>query len=148
MAENATVEFHNKPEEILVFKFIESMENKLAAKDIYGYYVYFDAAFHMMLNYLPVEMKQALQAEYEEYQKKLYEIKTTKKNESTRDKEILELKEDFADKHKIFVYVALQHRGWQKPQIDGELDFKELTPEQAAILIRGNEPLEEKKVIL
>lgn len=146
MANNAQIEFHNKPEEILAFKFIEAMEDKLAAKDIYGYFTYFNAAFHMMLNYLPVETKQELQAEWDDYQEKYYEIKAKEKNESTRDKKIMELREDFADKHKMFVYTALQHRGWQKPQIDGELNLNELTPEQLAILVRSNEKLEEEKI--
>ena len=143
MPESIPAELHNKPEEILAFKFIESMENKRAAKDIFGYFVYFDAAFHMMLNYMPIELKIGLQADYNAFQEKYYETKETEKNETARNNKIKDLQEDFADKHKMFIYTALQHRGWQKPQIDGELNFADLSPQELAILVRSGESLVE-----
>ena len=144
MAETSIGESHNKPEEILCFKFIEWMETNLANKNIYAYFSYFDAAFHMMMNYLPMDVKLELQQEYDLFQEKYYALKENEKNDRTKEIKILELKEDFANKHKMFVYQALQNRGFQKPPIDGEINSKELTPQEMAILVRGPQNLVEK----
>ena len=63
----------------------------------------------------------------------------------TEKKEIDNLMLNFADTHNLYLYQSLQYRGWQKPEIDAELNWNDISVEEFEALTRAKKLLEGKE---
>lgn len=140
MAESE-IERTNWTEEQLVMQFIGKARMAKAEKNIFAYFTFFEGAFGMMLAYMPLDIRKECEADYMDFIVKRHEIQKSDKNEKTKTDAINDLMLNFADTHNLFVYQSLQYRGWQKPEIDAELDWKDITVDEFEALVRAKKLL-------
>jgi hypothetical protein len=135
----------NYTEEQLVLRFIFKAKEAKAMKDYHSYFTYFEGAFGMLLAYMPIDVQKDCEADYNDYIMRRYEILNSTLNEDAQKKKLNDLMLNFADTHTVFINKALQYRGWQKPEIEGELDWKDISPDDFAALVRAKKSLNSKE---
>lgn len=139
MADNPGSDRINWNEETLVFTYHKLMTDAIAEGNIERYYYYFISLFDMLLAYMPASDQQKCQRDKNNLTRLLYELETGEANENVRKTKKGKLLLDFADNHKLIISEALRRRGWQKPEIEAELNLDELPPDKLQMLVQSKE---------
>lgn len=124
--------------ETLVLQTIGNMSRARAKKEYDAYFDYFEDAFQMTMNYLPVDSQIDLENDVRSLYATLQKVEEEVKHEAERMKAIQKLKMLFANTHKFYIFKALARMGIQKPEIEGEVDFNEVDFDDFKNIIRTN----------
>jgi len=126
--------------EIILLRRTEYMMNSAAEEDVDKYFTNFRFAMQLVLGYLNIKTRTALEQDYkallEEF-KKIKEDKTL--NPEGKKIKIRELKQAFADGHTSYIFACFSKVGIQKLREEGKLDFSILDIDQMAQIVRGRE---------
>jgi hypothetical protein len=127
----------NWTEESLIMRTIARMSDARASEKINAYYDYFEDAYQMTLNYLPIESQTKLERDARLCYKTLKELES-EANITSRVELMKRVKKDFADTHKFFIFKGLAYRGTQKIESDAEMNFEEKDFDLWTRIVRDN----------
>lgn len=113
------------------------MRDAEAEGDTKKYWVYFKTAFRKLLPFIPMEERVKIEARYRELELKIEEIKASKENEVSRDKQINALRAAFADSHEYYINLGLPKTGIIKVAEDGTIDLTEDSIEMITKIVRA-----------
>lgn len=121
---------------------ITKMRDANAENDKDKYYVYFNYALKTSIPYLSTHTRASVEKDYEAFRGYEKEIKEDKNlNEATKQLRLRELKEQFADTHQLFIFIALTKMGIIKVREEGVISFEKLDIDQIATVIRSQKGL-------
>lgn len=107
----------------LVLNTILQMRNAKAKGEWYKYWVNFKFAMQLLVPYMSVEVRKKIEEDYQELLKEIKKIEKKDIAKASKDKEIEELKTEFAETHEYYILSALGRVGIIKVEEEGVLDF-------------------------
>jgi hypothetical protein len=99
------------------------MRNAKANEQWYKYWVHFKFAMQLLVPYMTVETRKKIEKEYQELLKQIEEIEEKNIARASKDKEIEDVKVEFAETHEHYILSALGRVGIIKVSEEGVLDF-------------------------
>lgn len=122
-----------------VMNCVMEMRNARASKDEHKYWVHFDTAFQILMNFMTDDERIILEAEYRE----LVELERVVRNnkdmhEQTKEKTIERIRAAFSDVHRSRLYKTLPRAGIIRLADDGVIDFNKTDYEILKKLIRSS----------
>lgn len=121
----------------LVLDTVRKMRDGKAKGDTAEYYTHFEFSIQMLLAYIDAEEREKIERDFREYRKLLKAIKDGDANEQTKKRNILLLKEDFADAHRYYVMAALSKAGIIKVSDEGLIDFEKKDINEVRAIVRS-----------
>jgi hypothetical protein len=124
--------------DVILLKRTDLMMNAAADGDIERYFVNFRFAMQLVISYLDIKTRTALQADMDDFEKQEEAIKMAPDlNPETKRGKILALKQSFADKHAVYIFSCFSRVGIVRIKEEGRLDFRVLDIQQMAQIVQG-----------
>lgn len=120
----------------LVLDTTRRMRDAQAAGRIDEYYTHFEYGLQFLLSHMEIEIRCMIEDDFKTLEAAIATIKKTEDNPTTKAMAIQELKKDFADRHRYFIFDTLPRASIIKINRDGAIDFKKHDFEQLATIIR------------
>lgn len=138
----ATESISSSSLEWFIVNTITKMRDANAENDKDKYFVYFNYALRTAIPYLSTHTRASIEKDYDTFRGYEKAIKEDAKlNEATKQLKIRELKEQFADTHQVFIFIALSKMGIIKVREEGVISFEKLDIDQIATVIRSQKGL-------
>lgn len=109
----------------LVLDTTRRMRDADAANEKDRYYSLFEYALQLLLPYMEIELRSMIEDDFKTLQEEIRAIHAAEGvAEQTKSKDVQDLKKDFADAHRYFVFDTLPKASIVKISRDGMIDFK------------------------
>lgn len=123
----------------LVLDTIRRMRDARAQGDLSKYCNYVEDALQLIQPYLDLDFRSKLNKDKKTLEGTIKEIKEKKKvDETSKNKEILDLRLSFADAHKALIYSALPSIGVVKIGSEGVIDLTKYDTEMIKSIVRAS----------
>lgn len=124
--------------DVILLKRADLMMNAAADGDINRYYTNFKFALQLVISYLDIKTRTALQADMDKLDILIDSINAAPDlNPESKRGKILALKESFADKHTVYIFGCFSRVGIVRIKEEGRLDFKVLDIDKMAQIVQG-----------
>lgn len=122
----------------LVLDTIKKMEDTAAANKDEEYSVRTEFALQLLTSYFPFNLRKRIDENFTKLRNEIKSIKANKDlNQISKASQILELRKDFSDTHRGFVFAALSKVGITKISEEGVIDLSVRDIKELSTAIRG-----------
>lgn len=126
--------------DVLFLKRVDLMMNAAGEDDIDKYFTNFKFALKMVMSYLDIQTRAAIEADYNLFLKALKKIEEDGTlNPESKKLQIRKIKNTFADGHNLYIFACFSRIGIIRIKEEGKLDFSVLDIDQMAQIVRGRE---------
>lgn len=126
----------------LVLDTLRRMRDAQAEGDTARYFTHFEYAFQMVIPWLSLKTRDAVQKDYDKYTLLTKSIRDSTVNDATKSIELRALKENFANAHRVLIFASLSRLGIIHVSDEGVINFETLDIDQMAAIVRSQKGLE------
>lgn len=120
----------------LVLDTTRRMRDAQAAGRIDEYYTHFEYGLQLLLSHMEIEIRSLIEEDFKTLELAIAVLKKDTSNTTSKATQIQELKKDFADSHRYFIFDTLPRASIIKINRDGAIDFKKHDFEQLQAIVR------------
>jgi hypothetical protein len=122
----------------LVLDSIKKMRDAQAAGERDKYVIHFEFILQLLIPHIDVKLRTTINKDRETLQKEITKIRKENTNEQSRKSLILDLREDFANSHRGYIFAALSRVGIIRVSEDGIIDFNSTDMATLQAIIRNS----------
>jgi len=123
----------------IVLDTIKRLRDAKAAGRKAEYCDLFDFALQLLVPYIDINLRKTINEDWNSLQEAIKQAKKEEKSEASRKRVIEELRENFADTHRSYVFSTLSKVGITRVSEEGKIDFNKLGLDNVAHIIRSGD---------